>query len=332
MGGKGDGETSDGDVINRIIESINQAEGDVSLTVIFSGTYNIIGSSLKTEDKILNFKHTEIRGLKPIKRDGIKIIFKNGAGFIVARKYDFCCVERGDSKINKWAQGLIISGKNITITGGILNENLHEIKIKRGPRERNFGGKEFGLLVNGENYRIYGMTLKYWGTDNINISKNATLKSVIVDGASRNNISIVAREYKIDMVDISHATIINSSQYAESEYNASGSGIHVEGTAQATINVTDSKIYSSRKSSIRLSTGAINCLIQKCVINTNIDLRRTGEGHLGGHTFRKNMLENVTIRDQKLICRRKNQAINNQIEGIYSYTQIQNNNCREITD
>src|SRR3989339_235214 len=292
FGATGDGITEDGMAFFKLIEYVNALPQDTPVKIIFKDRYVITGGpNLAT-------KFGMVQGIPLIKKKNVTII-ASGAVFTVPNSFLWQRTLRGGDDNDYFAQGFHVTGANFKMIGGLLDGHFQH-RIESGAArpvasERNYGGNEYGLWMQGQNWQLSQVTSRNWGTDALLVQSPGKAEDCNFVRGRRNNVSVAAigAITENNPVIFDRCNFYRASAYPEDYYNAPGSGLQIESKKfPATVIVRNSVFKNSRRNSIRLSSNAKNCVIENTVVDSDIEFRSPKEsdeylGHLGGHRLYK---------------------------------------------
>jgi hypothetical protein len=286
-GALGNGVTEDGVAFCKMIDFVNSISEPIPVLIVCSGKYVITGGRRLPYPATGAEGKGVVEGIPTITKSNVTMV-ATGASFIVPPSFPWRRMNRGGDVRDQFAQGISVTGANFKMVGGLLDGNLTKRPVERGPSERNFGGEEFGLCMRGANWQISDVVVKEWGSDGLLAKTSGSVVDSKFERNRRNNVSIVADQdvTKDNPVFFLNSQFSNASQYKPDVYNAPGSGLHIEGRHLAAVTVRGSRFKGNRRNSIRLSTGARDCIVEDCTVDSDIEFRPTGIGQLGGHVLR----------------------------------------------
>lgn len=288
FGARGDGLHADGPALCDMVDHINQLASGQPVTVRCVGHY-LIGGGRSLPYPITGATDKgHVQGIPTVTKDKVTWDAR-GATFIVAASLPWRRLKRGGDERDSFAQGICVTGEGFRMIGGTLDGNLNQRTIMRGPRERNFGGMEFGLCMLGRNWLLSQVVSANWGTDSLMVGAPGSAAECSFETGRRNSVSIVAnaevpRETPVVFDD---CEFLGASRYAPHEWNAPGSGLHVEGKHAVTVVVRECRAFGNRRNAMRFSTGASHCVVENCTVDSNVEFRSTREGHRGGHQLER---------------------------------------------
>jgi len=243
FGASGDGIAPDGPALARMIEAANKIAPSQRLTLLCRGRYLMRAAPPRPMGPA---KHAErpgdVVGLPALTRNDVTVDAR-GAYFLVPAENHFRRIVRGGSTDDAFFVGWHFIGDRCSLIGGTLDGNLGQRPIKRGPKPMGFGGADFGLIMEGEGWRLEGVTSKNWGTDCLLITGPGRSISGIYSGARRNCVSVVANRkiLQSNPVVIEAGRVEHAADWPDDVYNNPGAGIVVEAgryaPAQATVHI-----------------------------------------------------------------------------------------------
>jgi len=185
FGATGDGVTADGAAIEKAVDHLNALPESARPTLLFPpGRYLITGSS--------NFAEPATKqGVKAINHDNVTILAW-GAELRVPASYCWQRTTVGGDERDHFAQGILANGRNLTLRGGVLNGNLENRPVIRGPAVAGYGGDEMGLRINAPGARIFGSVFQGWGTDCCYVTAQAEFLDCTFERGRRLGVAVVA--------------------------------------------------------------------------------------------------------------------------------------------
>jgi hypothetical protein len=282
FGAVGDGATEDGAAIQRAVEAVNALPEDVRPTLLFPpGKYLVTGSD--------NFSEMGTReGVAAITHANVTLM-AHGATLTVPDDYRWERTTVGGDEEDHVAQGIFAVGPNFTMHGGVLDGNLPEREVLRGPRVAGYGGSELGLRIEAPGARIHDVVMRNWGTDCAYVSAQAEFFDCTFERGRRLGVAVVIREEDVgpeNPIRFIGCRFIHNSRYPEGIPNNPGAGIDIECEGgQASVHLVDCFFAENRTYSVYISAGAVNTLIQGCTLHGSINLQPS---NLGGHRILRN--------------------------------------------
>ncbi len=280
FGAVGDGVTKDGGAIEKAVDYLNALPASVRPTLLFPpGTYIITGSS--------NLSAALTRqGIKRIQHDNVTILAW-GAELRVPDDYRWQRTAVGGDEQDHFSQGFLVDGRNLTLRGGVLNGNLENRTVVRGPAVAGYGGDEMGLRINAPGARIFGTVFKGWGTDCAYVMAQAEFVDCTFERGRRLGVAVVVSEHNEvsadDPIRFVNCRFVENSRYPDDICNNPGAGIDIENEGgTAAVHLINCFFAGNRTYAIYLSAGARDTLIQDCVIHGRVNLQPS---NLGGHRF-----------------------------------------------
>jgi hypothetical protein len=277
FGATGDGVTEDGAAIERAVDHLNALPDAARPTLLFPpGSYIITGSSDFSE-----VGTTE--GVKAITHANVTVLAW-GAELRVPDTYRWERTTVGGDERDHFAQGLRAEGRNFTLYGGVLNGNLENREVLRGPTVAGYGGAEIGLRLQAPGARVFGTVSQGWGTDCCYVSDRAELFDCVFERGRRLGAAVVVRDLDIPAeapIRFLNCSFVDNSQYAEDICNNPGAGIDIENEGgTAAVHLINCVFSGNRTYAIYISAGARDTLIEGCAIHGSINLQPS---NLGGH-------------------------------------------------
>jgi hypothetical protein len=282
FGAVGDGVTEDGVAIQRAVEALNALPEHMRPTLLFPpGTYVITGSD--------NFSEMGTReGIAEITHANVTVL-AHGATLTVPDDYHWERTTVGGDERDHFAQGIFALGANFTMHGGVLDGNLQNREVRRGPRVAGYGGSEMGLRIGAPGARIHGVVLRNWGTDCCYVSAQAEFHDCTFEGGRRLGVAVVLREQNVgpeEPIRFLGCRFLRNSRYPEGIPNNPGAGIDIECEGgQASVHLIDCLFAENRTYAVYISAGAVNTVIQGCTLHGSINMQPS---NLGGHRILRN--------------------------------------------
>ena len=260
------GTTEMGAQLEHYFNYINNVSGDHRIDVNFKeGIYLITGG---TNQAAPGFGVVE--GLIPLSRDNLTLNLEN-VEFKVPDDFYWERTAVGGDANDHFARGLYISGANAFIYGGILNGNLRNRTIIRGPTSNNYGGNEVGFRpqLGSNGLRAYGLISKEWGTDcHYQESRDCKFYDCEFIAGRRLCSAIVGEEIwtQADPVEFYDCLFSEAATYDDADYNRPASGVDIEsdGAFPGATNFHGCTFKDNRKYNIQLSSGAQDCIFSDC--------------------------------------------------------------------
>ena len=282
----GDGIHSDGLAMANLFNMINDIPGSDTVFVRLHGNYLLSGTPNRpmAPEKFETNKGN-VKGLPAITRDNV-VINATGSVFKVPADFPFRRLKRGGDFQDSFFIMFHFKGKNCTLLGGTLDGNLHDREVLRGPNKIGYGGNEFGLVMEGENWTLKGVRAQSWGTDCLLITTQGKSLDCVFTKARRNGVSVVA--YKpISKVVISGGIISGNGDYPDDIANNPGAGVVVEGPALASVILERIIFLGNKLKDVQLSKNSLKCIIKSCYFTNRLALRPLQRG---GHHIVYNKL------------------------------------------
>ncbi|GAA0423580.1 hypothetical protein GCM10009133_35170 [Cocleimonas flava] len=288
-GAIGNGITPDGNAFHKLINLVNKQPGSEKIIIECRGKYILTGGPLLSYP----FKPPRlkgiVKGIPPLTRDNI-FIDARGADFIIPKEFHWERTKRGGNNKDHFAVGWHFKGDNCQMLGGRMIGNLDKRNTIRGPRPSNFGGQEFGLVMQGRNWKLIDVYAENWGTDCLNAGASGEAINCTFKGARRNCVSIVPRLRftKNSFVLLDRCSISNAGNWPEHIRNNPGAGIDIEGIKNdlhATVEIKNTVFIKNKMKDLQISRGARDCIIQGCTFSHDVKLQPEQKG---GHTFINN--------------------------------------------
>ena len=269
FGATGDGVTSDQDAINLAIDYVNGISGTNRVSLLFpAGVYIITGgANINTVGDYI--AGAVVEGIKKITRSNVSI-YCEGSELKVSSSFIWRRTQIGGGDQDNFAQGLHFHGDNIYLYDGILNGNLRNRTITRGPTANNYGGNEYGILVRSNGCRVYNTISREWGTDCLGVIKAdfQAFQSEFIAGR-RLSCSVVIDEDATEVNPIIFKDCIFSEggAYSDVDYNRPASGIDIEANSAGleAVVICDSCIFKdNRKYAVQISQSAVRNVFTNC--------------------------------------------------------------------
>ena len=289
FGASGNGVTSDGAAFHRMISAVNEFSGSMECNIRCQNKYVITGGPRLARSFNQSFVKGVIEGIPPITRDDVSVDAR-GAEFIVPADFRWQRTRRGGDENDHFAVGWQFMGANCKMIGGRLLGNLDRRKVVRGPKPSGFGGREFGLVVQGEGWELIDVFAENWGTDCLLIGAPGRSVDGVYKGARRNCVSVVPlMEFTRDSyASIEGGQITDGGNWPEDIRNNPGAGIDIEGTKKelhGIVTIKGVEFSGNEKKDLQISTGALNCVIENCTFRNNVKIQPKQNG---GHHFNNN--------------------------------------------
>lgn len=317
FGAIGDGVAPDGMALARMIEAINATAGRGRVEVVCRGRYLMRGAPRRAPAPThRQDKGGAVFGLPPITRDNV-LITAWGAEFVVPPEVPFRRLERGGGESDSFFVGLQFLGRGIQMLGGLLDGNLNNRPASRGPRPLGYGGDEYALVMEGEDWLLDRVSARDWGTDCLLIGSTGRSHGGTYTGARRNCVSVVATTpiSPERPVVIEGGVMRDAADWPDWLYNNPGAGIDVEGTAAASVILRGIDFSGNRLKDVQISKEAHDCVVEYCTIRNRLLLRPLQRG---GHVIRHNVFDgeapfvriSETFADNKNILIEDNTCVN----------------------
>jgi hypothetical protein len=284
FGATGDGVTSDQNAINLAITYINGISGTNPVSLLFpAGKYVVTGGANLATTGVL-------QGLDVITRDNVTVI-AFGAELIVQASFFWRRTQIGGGDQDQFARGIIVDGAGFKMYGGVLNGNLRNRVINRGPSPDGYGGNEFGLRINGSGARVYDVIVKEWGTDCAHITKS-DFQAVNCEfiGARRLSCAVVVTENADEdkPVRFENCLFAEAATYSDSEYNRPASGIDIEANSsglKAVVQCVSCVFRDNRKYAVQISQSAYRNVYSNCDFYQNTKIWSIGSSEVDFQGF-----------------------------------------------
>jgi len=292
FGAIGDGKHLDGHSFYRLITFVNNIGGSEAVHIQCRGRYLITGGPNLDYPFGSKKELGKVRGLLPILRENVHIDAKE-AIFHVPRTFHWRRTKRGGDKNDHFACGWHFIGSNCSMTGGTMNGNLANRTVIRGPKMSNFGGQEFGLIMQGLNWKLTGVVSKNWGTDCLNIGAPGVAVGCDFIGGRRNSVSVVPRLRVLgrkERVIIEGCRMHGGGDWPDRIRNRPGAGLDIEGIGneiEARVTVTKCNFHGNKEKDLQVSRNAVDCIVQDCKFSNDIKFQPEQKGGhvLIGNTF-----------------------------------------------
>lgn len=246
--------------LEQFFNYINNISGTRRIDVNFlEGVYLITGG---TNQALSGFGTVE--GLIPLTRDNLTLNLKN-VEFKVPDSFIWRRTQIGGGDQDHFARGFYISGENCWMFGGLLNGNLRNRTITRGPTANNYGGNEIGLRVYGRGFRGNRIISREWGTDcHYQVTGDAFYNECEFYAGRRLCSAIVGEEpwTESDPVVFFNCTFAEAGTYSDADYNRPASGVDIEsdGAFPGATFYLNCIFRDNRKYNIQMSNGAKDCI------------------------------------------------------------------------
>jgi hypothetical protein len=290
FGAIGDGKAEDGLALSLMVDNINAMPRETPVRVVCRGQYLLAGTPRREMAPSWKAKEPgSTFGLPPVRKDNVTIE-ADGAEFIVPDNIPFIRTIRGGAANDIFFVLWQFLGSNCAIRGGRLLGRLSRRTILRGPRPIGFGGLEFALVMEGENWRVEDVVCEEWGTDCMLVTAPGISRNSNYIRSRRNGVSIVAKA-KIgpdNPVIIEGGEVRESGNWPADVFNNPACGIVVEAgqfEVEASAIIRGVEFSANRLKDIQLSKYATSCQILNNTLSNDIRLRPY---QLGGHVIEGN--------------------------------------------
>ena len=290
FGARGDGRSADGPALAAMIDHVNSLGGDARVYVQCQGDYSLAGAPRRPVAPSHKGKSGGATfGLPAITRNNVTIDAQ-GARFRVPDEFDFVRIKRGGSDDDRFFVMWQFLGDNIEFTGGLVDGNLGGRRVERGPRPMGFGGQDFGFVLEGANWLLYGVDVRAFGTDDILVTNWGRASNCRISYARRNGLSVVAAQpiAPQNPVVIENCEFSHNGDWPNDIYNNPAAGMVVEagGSAQsATVIIRDNDFSNNKLKDLQLSKASVDCVVTGNTFSHDLNLRPL---QMGGHVIEDN--------------------------------------------
>lgn len=291
FGASGDGIAPDGPALARMIDATNAVDPSKRLTLLCRGQYLMRNAPPRAMGPAKHDQRPgDVIGLPPVTRNDVTVDAR-GAYFLVPPETPFRRIVRGGSVDDAFFVGWQFLGDRCSMIGGTLDGNLGQRPVERGPKPIGYGGADYGLIMEGEDWHLEGVTSQNWGTDCLFIASPGQSHAGVYSGARRNCVSIVANKkiWQDKPVIIKAGRVEHAADWPDHIYNNPGAGIVVEagryGPAQSTVHILGVAFKYNRLKDLQISKEAYRCRVIGNVFHNSVFFR---PGSLGGHVLRNN--------------------------------------------
>lgn len=308
----GDGVHHDGLAMANLFDRINQIPGSHPIQIRLTGQYLLAGAPIRPmAPSRFEGRPGDIIGLPALTRSNVTIDAR-GAVFKVPENFPFRRLKRGGDERDSFFVMFHFKGENCTLIGGEIDGSLDKRPIFRGPETSGFGGKEFGLVMEGQGWLLEDVTAKNWGTDCLLITTQGQSLRGKYSKARRNGISVVAtHEVAPDNpIVIDGGTLSGNGNYPDDLANNPGAGAVVEGPAVVSAIFRDIVFQGNKLKDLQLAKNSFRCVVQNCTFSHDLKLRPL---QLGGHNIlfnsflgRARIYASTTVRGAEEVCAQGN--------------------------
>ena len=286
FGARGDGLTSDGAAFAQLISAVNEVGGALECTIVCRGRYVITGGPRLTQSFNRQSVKGTIEGIPPLTRSNVTVDAR-GAEFIVPPDYHWRRTKKGGDAKDQFAVGWQFLGANCKMIGGKILGNLDKREVIRGPNPSGFGGREFGLIMQGDGWELIDVHVENWGTDCLLIGAPGRSLNGVYKGARRNCVSVIPLvDFSADSyAEINGGRITDGGNWPEDVRNNPGAGIDIEGLSNdchAVVKISGVEFDQNHQKDLQVSRGALNCVVENCTFTNNVKFQPEQEG---GHRF-----------------------------------------------
>lgn len=293
FGAKGDGKAYDGQALAAMVDHINGIAGASRITAVCNGQYLLKGAPERVAaPQWMKGRKGITRGLPPVTRDNVTIDARGGT-FVVPADQPFQRIVRGGSADDRFFVMWQFLGRNAVFQGGTIDGNLGARPARRGPKPAGFGGEEFGLVMEGENWFLDSVTSANWGTDCALITNYGRALKCTFERARRNGVSIVANRLisKEAPVTIEQCRFLRNGDWPDDLYNNPAAGMVIEANKMnypASAVIKNCEFEGNLKKDLQLAKSSYDCIVMNNVFTNDVRLRPMQNG---GHVIEDNRFE-----------------------------------------
>lgn len=288
FGAKGDGLHSDGPAFAKLVKYVNSLDDSISVSINCRGHY-LLGDSerIKYPPRQTKDMGGLVHGI-PMVTKGNLTIDARGAVFEVPTSFLWRRTKKGGDEHDRFFVGWQLYGPNTLVKGGTFLGNLSKRNVVRGNNISGFGGKEFGFVLGGDNWKLLNVRCEEWGTDCVLAGASGEMVGCTLKRGRRNNVSVVPFRKDCNVL-IRNCDLEGAGNWHESIRNRPGSAIQIEAGRRGFKTkavILENRFADNKEKDLQLSHGAINCSVVKNTFRSALNIR---PGNLGGHSIIKNM-------------------------------------------